>query len=289
MCKRMLSFLMVTVLFFVSASALASDEASWTCPTCGTQNNTGNFCGNCGSGRPASDSWTCPTCGTSGLTTDFCTNCGTARGSGASWSCMSCGATGLTTDFCTNCGAKKGTTKALAVGDSVYVGTYEQDNLLFNGEEPIEWIVLSVQNGQAILISKYMLDVKAFNDEKYSAASWAECTLRTWLNDEFLKDAFTEAERATMVKYTTENTEDYVFCLSRSESEYFSAYRSSAFTEYAATKGVFLEDYWLRTYSQLGGWGTQKSELWSDSTKGYTSTLVYTVRGVRPCIVIKCN
>lgn len=50
---------------------------TWTCPKCGTR-NTGNFCSNCGTARPANSVWFCPKCGTKN-TGNFCSNCGTPR------------------------------------------------------------------------------------------------------------------------------------------------------------------------------------------------------------------
>ncbi|MCR5102553.1 MAG: SPFH domain-containing protein [Butyrivibrio sp.] len=51
------------------------NAGSWTCQ-CGTA-NTGNFCSNCGSPKPAPASWTC-SCGTVN-TGNFCSNCGSKR------------------------------------------------------------------------------------------------------------------------------------------------------------------------------------------------------------------
>lgn len=54
-------------------------DSSWICPNCESE-NTGKFCGNCGTAKPQpeSDEWTCPNCETvnSGK---FCTECGTAK------------------------------------------------------------------------------------------------------------------------------------------------------------------------------------------------------------------
>jgi membrane protease subunit (stomatin/prohibitin family) len=50
----------------------------WKCPTCG-QENTGNFCSNCGTRRPTvSNKWVCPHCGREN-TGNFCDNCGTKK------------------------------------------------------------------------------------------------------------------------------------------------------------------------------------------------------------------
>lgn len=50
----------------------------WKCPTCG-QENTGNFCSNCGTRRPTVlNKWVCPHCGREN-TGNFCNNCGTKK------------------------------------------------------------------------------------------------------------------------------------------------------------------------------------------------------------------
>ena len=49
----------------------------WACPKCGNQ-NSGNFCTNCGTAKPADDRWFCSECGTENHG-KFCTNCGKAR------------------------------------------------------------------------------------------------------------------------------------------------------------------------------------------------------------------
>ena len=50
------------------------------------------------------------------------------------------------------------------VGDTVYFGRYEQDNDLSNGPEEIPWTVLDWSQDRALVISKYVLDCKTFND-----------------------------------------------------------------------------------------------------------------------------
>jgi len=43
-------------------------------------------------------------------------------------------------------------------GQYITFGAYEQDNNTLNGKGTIEWLVLEVKNGKALVISKYALD-----------------------------------------------------------------------------------------------------------------------------------
>ena len=124
-----------------------------------------------------------------------------------------------------------------SVGNVVTFGRYEQDNDLSNGTEEIEWVVLDNRDGKALLLSRYGLDAKPYNTVQKSV-TWEECTLREWLNNEFLKEAFASSERHAILLTDVdnsedqgfsgwktggeENTRDYVFLLSYAEvNQYF--------------------------------------------------------------------
>ena len=67
-------------------------------------------------------------------------------------------------------------------------GKYEQDNNVGNGREDIEWLVLDVKDNKALIISKYGLDCQPYNASQ-AEVTWENCTLRKWLNDNFLSKA----------------------------------------------------------------------------------------------------
>ena len=75
----------------------------------------------------------------------------------------------------------------------VKFGVYPQGVDPFNGYNPlpIEWYVLWERDGRALLVSKYGLEARPFHDEK-GDTSWETCSLRAWLNGEFLHRAFSE-------------------------------------------------------------------------------------------------
>lgn len=84
-------------------------------------------------------------------------------------------------------------------------GRYEQDGDDANGPEPIEWIILTQFGNRALLLSRDCLDAQYFNDD-FGSAPWESCSLRSWLNDAFLKAAFTEEEQARIFDTTNANT-----------------------------------------------------------------------------------
>ena len=95
---------------------------------------------------------------------------------------------------------------AVSAGDTVAFGQYPQTT---EGTDrtPIEWIVLDVQDGNALLISKYGLDVQPYSTES-TAATWETCTLRAWLNGDFLNAAFTPEEQEAILVSETDNSRD---------------------------------------------------------------------------------
>ena len=121
----------------------------------------------------------------------------------------------------------------IAVGDAVYFGVYEQDDDPDNGPEEIEWEVLDIRDGKALILSKYTLDCQPYSSYP-DKGTWEECSLREWLNDDFLNSAFSPAEQEiiniTKLKnednplYQTSggaDTEDLVFLLSLQDIEYY--------------------------------------------------------------------
>ena len=100
-------------------------------------------------------------------------------------------------------------------------------------KETIEWIVVDYDEdeGKALLLSRYVVDTKPYN-EINKGITWEECTLRSWLNESFLYNAFNKEEQKLIIKSDIKNnqnnekginggndTKDRVFLLSKSEAE----------------------------------------------------------------------
>ncbi len=90
----------------VQQQAPAAPANGWKC-SCGAT-NTGNFCANCGSKKPAEDGWIC-SCGAFNKG-NFCSNCGSKKPAAAPAFCTNCGykPEGETPKFCPQCGTPFG-------------------------------------------------------------------------------------------------------------------------------------------------------------------------------------
>ena len=162
--------------------------------------------------------------------------------------------------------------KVAKVGDYVFFGAYEQDNNTSNGKEDVEWLVLEIKDGKTLVISQYALDCKQYNTS-FTDVTWETCTLRKWLNNDFINAAFSADEKAMIPtitvsadknpEYSTNPgnaTQDRVFLLSITEAnKYFSSdsARQCKPTDYAVANGAWESNsgicwWWLRSpgYSQ---------------------------------------
>ena len=150
------------------------------------------------------------------------------------------------------------------VGGKVQFGQYPQGA---NGEvQPLEWRVLAVENGRALLITDRLIDAIPYNKE-YTNVTWETCTLRKWMNNDFISKAFNSNQLAQIVTVTNQNpknpqygtkggnaTQDRIFALSIDEAKkYFSSDsdRKAYTTDYVHKKGYDQKDrseyWWLRS------------------------------------------
>ena len=157
--------------------------------------------------------------------------------------------------------AAENTPKNLPV---IKFGRYSHDE---NGTvNDIEWIVLDAKDGNALVLSKYVLDTQPYHSG-FRRTTWEKCSLRTWLNNEFLNRAFSESEQNRIIEtaiHTNNNpvtgtdggadTVDKVFLLSIEDvindslgfcSEYchVDPLRQCDFTYYASDRFVWGNDH----------------------------------------------
>ena len=221
----------------------------------------------------------------------FCTNCGTKINDGDS--------------FCTNCGSKISyeslnsdilsleeqikKTKVVAKYsaetsvddiDAVKFGSYPQNDVSGKTKEPIDWLVLDMQNDRALLLSKYIIDCKKMVSQYEKGSDqnfWGTSELRNWLNNYFLGFAFNEEERKKImlsdidtfkdlqsygvpINIKDGHSKDKIFLLSVDEVDSYFAFPYSDNivkkyatkpTQYAITNGMKGE-FWLRDSGSRG-------------------------------------
>ena len=193
---------------------------------------------------------------------------------------------------------------ACRVGDIVTLGHYEQDNDTANGMEEIEWRVLDITDGRALLISRYALDCRPY-DEGTDAVTWETSGIREWLNNEFYNTAFGESERS-MIESTHlinadnaefnidggNDTDDKVFLLSIDEAEaYFGSdeERNCEASAYAEEQGAFVDSddgncwWWLRSPGGSANYGSYVSGHIDE----YGFMISGSNRTVRPCVSVR--
>lgn len=184
------------------------------------------------------------------------------------------------------------------VGSYVTFGSYEQDNDTGNGKEPIEWMVLDYDaaNHRVLLLSRYGLDEQPYNTEKVDI-TWEKSTLRTWLNGEFMNQAFSKTEQGAILTTAVDNsksqcysgwstsggnnTQDKIFLLSYAEANKYLGvtYENSnntksrvAPTAYALKQGAYPSISDKTSDGTAAGWWWLRSPGRIQNCAAYVST-----------------
>lgn len=157
---------------------------------------------------------------------------------------------------------EKNMLKIAEIGSCIKYGAYEQDGNKSNGKEDIEWLILEIKEGNALVISNLILDSKKYNND-FNAITWEYSSLRNWLNNDFYNAAFSENEKSLILTQSVSadinpdynidpgnSTEDKVFLLSTKEVNFYfnsDAERVSKPTTYAIDNGSRGGLWWLRS------------------------------------------
>jgi hypothetical protein len=186
----------------------------------------------------------------------------------------------------------------IEAGDYLLLGSYEQDNDLSNGSEPIEWRVLERNGNEILVISRYGIDCLPYNDSE-TDVTWETSSLRKWLNEQFLNTAFSPSERAVITETVVKaegnayhfpsydniredlieagnDTTDMIFILSWNDiltnnrfvkREFDKQYGAAAPsliswacvpTEYAVARGAFSSDFYVKGVE--AEWGVETGD-----------------------------
>lgn len=262
---------------------------SWKAATC----TTAKMCKLCGesSGSPMEHSWKAATC----TNPKTCEVCGMESGNALGHQWLE--ATYDAPKTCGVCGATEGEVNKpdIRVNDIVVFGAYEQDGIIQNGAEGIEWLVLDVQDNYALLLSRYALDSQKYH-KVTAQVSWNNCSLREWLNNDFMNTAFTKSQQEVILKAGLDNgaSVDRIFLLDSKEvNRYVTDWTAliCAPTSYAVSRGAGKNQpddsrdavsWWLRSLYEGG------SQAYCVSFKGeqYTYMVGNDFMSVRPAMCI---
>ncbi|MBQ6361694.1 MAG: hypothetical protein IJJ25_11210 [Lachnospiraceae bacterium] len=163
--------------------------------------------------------------------------------------------------------------------DCIWFGNYYQTSS--SVKEPVKWRVLNVSGSDALILADVNLDCVPYHDA-YDYVTWEDCSLRKWLNNDFLNAAFNAQEKLAVktvtnqtdispfsnftMSYGGNDTRDRVFCLAWEdlvnprygfpEGTGTAKARAARNSDYAAEKGVLVSKaegcegnswWWLRT------------------------------------------
>ena len=191
------------------------------------------------------------------------------------------------------------------VKNYVFFGNYPQSRDT-SIATPIEWLVLyyDEKENKALLISRYILDSRFYDNDNKN--DWEKCSLRTWLNKEFLVRAFSVAEQNAILESIVDNSEnqqvgggkwtrsggnntvDKVFILSNKEATSFFKTDNARKCELTSYASRYIENtWWLRSSDNLIGWGLCINEEGRIDDTGVG--LNQKSRGIRPAIWISLN
>ena len=185
-------------------------------------------------------------------------------------------------------------------------GSYEQDDNPENGKEDILWRVIDMAGNKALVVSEYCLDAQPYHDATAdTAVMWDYASIRTWLNGDFMDEAFTSQEdniiRNQLISadsnpaYSTivgTGTRDRVFLLSALEVQrYFASDEDRVTVATAYAKGLGLSylkkndrcGWWLRTPGAEQHMAVYVSNTGEVVFAGDGATYMY---GVRPAMWI---
>ncbi len=158
-----------------------------------------------------------------------------------------------------------------------------------------QWQVLAKEEGRLLLLSNSVLQQKYYHNMHPAEPGWEGCSLRQWLNDEFLSKAFSNEEISRILLTQVENsvnpefgtafggsTQDQVFLLSYEE---VMLYLPDSANRITGTINSFKPvTWWLRTPGKTGAYTMCVNTDGSISFEGQQSFARTSDLGVRPAI-----
>ena len=155
----------------------------------------------------------------------------------------------------------------LKVGDKVNFGSYSFDR--YAKKQAIEWRILDIKDGKALLWSEFCIDVKQYHRFGKSQCDWRDSSLREWLRDSFVSEyhAFPNSRELNAIctadveesknpksgRVSGKISRQKAFILSKEEIEKYAlpkevlAAKATPYVDKMWEKNIVGLYYWLRT------------------------------------------
>ena len=140
------------------------------------------------------------------------------------------------------------------VGEIVRFGSYN-------------WRILAVEGNQKLIISEYIIEQQPYNAQYTDDVSWETCTLRKYLNGEFLKK-FTAEEQNWIAEKKIRNSND---------SQYGTKGNRDTLDKIFLLSVEELNEYFTHDSSRMSSYGNNNSWWWlrSPVTPNNSAAYVY--------------
>lgn len=194
------------------------------------------------------------------------------------------------------------TANVLTPNSTIQFGVYQQETAR---KDSISWVVLKVDGDKALLLSKYLLSARPW-DETGENLTWDNSSIRKWLNGDFLNAAFSSEEQERILSteldctdqhgYGTpegKNMTDKVFLLSVNEFDELvktAGDTTAAPTQVAKDEGAYTNGegnaaWWLRSPGMAADSPAYLSSAGELGTRAHKAT--EKILGIRPAIWVK--
>ena len=177
----------------------------------------------------------------------------------------------------------------------VWLGVYPQNDKDGQQLEPIKWRVIHKDSDKILLLSDCAIDKKAHHTNKATTDTYATSLIRNWLNQDFLKQAFSTIQSNSIVDTNTvtedSSVKDKIFLLSLDELNYLpSNDRDANYTKYSSNIDSKRSDnaWWLRSSRVLPMFGVNISVYYAvaPNNKIREFTAFTELYGIRPALYL---
>ena len=149
-------------------------------------------------------------------------------------------------------------------GDIITLGRYIQNNP--DEKDDIEWRVLDRQGNRLLIICEKGIDSQQYNDDE-KPVTWETCSLRAWLNETFINEAFSAKEQMLICETSVtaeknpefdtsggRDTKDRVFLLSLEETNKYFGDEIDGNARCYPTNYAVERDAGVNEYTAAGWW-----------------------------------